>query len=56
MSPIQGVYPGGPVVITLASESEVRGFDPGRGRWIFSEHKNPEYDFLRKGRKAVGPV
>ena len=22
----------------------------------FSERKNPEYDFLRKGRKAVGPV
>ena len=25
-------------------------------RWIFSERKNPEYDFLWKGRKAVGPV
>ena len=22
----------------------------------FSERKNPEYDFLRKGSKAVGPV
>ena len=42
------------MVITLASGSEVRGFDPGRGRWIFSERKNPEYDFLRKGSKAVG--
>ena len=30
--------------------------DSGRGRWIFSERKNPEYDFLRKGSKAVGPV
>ena len=39
-----------------ASRSEVRGFKPGRGRWIFLEHKNPEYDFLRKGIKAVGPV
>ena len=29
------VDPGGPVVIILASGSEVRGFDPGRGRWIF---------------------
>ena len=29
------VDPGGPVVIILASGSEIRGFDPGRGRWIF---------------------
>ena len=50
------VDPGGPVVIILASRSEVRGFDPGRRRWIFSERKNPEYDFLLKGSKAVGPV
>ena len=49
------VDPGGPVVIILASVTEVRGFDPGRGRWIFSERKNPEYDFLPKGSKAVGP-
>ena len=48
--------PGGPVVIILVSGSEVRRFDPGRGRWIFSERKNPEYDFFRKGSKAVGPV
>ena len=43
------------MVIILATGSEVRGFDPGRGRWIFSERKNPEYDFLRKGSKAVVP-
>ena len=36
------VDPGSPVVIILASGSEVRVFDPGRGRWIFSEHKNFE--------------
>ena len=47
---------GGPVVIILASGSKVRGFDPGRGRWIFPERKTPEYDFLRKGSKAVDPV
>ena len=47
---------GGPVVIILASGSEVCAFDPGRGRWIFSERKNPEFDFLRKGSKAVGAV
>ena len=47
---------GGPVVIILTFGFEVRGFDPGRGQWIFSERKNPEYDFLRKGSKAVGPM
>ena len=50
------VDPGGLGFITLASESEVRGFDPGRGGWIFSERKNSEYDFLRKGSKVVGPM
>ena len=45
---------GGLVVIILVTGSEVRGFKSGRGRWIFSERKNPEYDFLRKGSKAVG--
>ena len=46
---------GGPVVIILAPGSEVRGFKPGRGRWTFSEHKNPECDFLRKGTKPWAP-
>ena len=50
------VDPGGPVVIILASGSEVRMFDPGQGQWIFSECKNPEYDFLRKECKAMGLV
>ena len=46
--------PGGPMVIMFATGSEVRGFKPGRDRWFFfSERKNPEYDFLRKGSKAV---
>ena len=39
-----------------ATGSEVRGFKPGRGRWIFSERKNPEYEFIRKGSKSVGLV
>ena len=29
------VDPGGPVVIILATGSEVRGFKPGWGPWIF---------------------
>ena len=44
------------MVIILATGSEVRGFNRGRGRLIFSERKNPEYDFLRKGSKAVEVV
>ena len=52
----QLVDPGSSVVIILASGSEVCEFDLGWGRWVFSERKNPEYDFLRKGSKAVGPV
>ena len=47
---------GGPVVIILATGSEVRGFKPGGVDGFFSERKNPEYDFLLKGSKAVGPV
>ena len=34
------VHPGG-LVIILATGSEVRVFNPGRGGWIFSERKNP---------------
>ena len=55
-TPPYQVDPGGPVVIILASGPEVRGLDPGQGQWIFSERKNPEYYFLRKGSKAVGLV
>ena len=44
------------MVIILATGSECRGFKPGRGLWIFSEGKNPKYNFLRKESKAVGPV
>ena len=51
-----GVDPGGAVVLIFASGAKVRGFNLGRGRWIFSAFKNPEYDFLRMGSKAVGPV
>ena len=47
---------GGPVVIILATGPEVRGFKSGRGSWIFSQRRNPEYDFLRNGSKAVGSV
>ena len=50
------VYPCGLGAIILASGSEVHGFDHGQGRWIFSDRKNPEYDFLRKGSKAMGPM
>ena len=52
----QAVVAGSPVVIILATGSEVCGFKPGWGQWIFSEHKNPEYNFFQEGNKAVGPV
>ena len=48
--------PGGSVVIMLATGSKVRRFKLGQGPWIFSERKSPEYDFLQKGSKAMGPV
>ena len=38
------------------SDLKVRRFKSGRGRWIFSDRKNPEYDFLWKVSKAMGPV
>ena len=53
---MQVVDLGGPVVIILIIGSKFHGFKPGKGRWIFSERKNPKYVFLRKGGKAVGPV
>ena len=45
---------GGLVVSVLTTGPKVRGFDPGRGRWIFKGDKNPEHHFLRRGSKAVG--
>ena len=48
------VDPSGPVFITIATGSEVQRFKSGRGLWIFSERKNPEYDFLWKRSKAMG--
>ena len=50
------VDPGGPAVIILSTGSEVCRFKPGQGQWIFSERENPEYDFLQKESKAVGPM
>ena len=32
------------------------GSNPAGVDGFFSERKNPEYDFLRKGTKAVGPM
>ena len=36
-------------------DPRLAGSNPA-GSMDFSERKNPEYDFLRKGSKAVGPV
>ena len=46
-----------PVVIILATGSEFAGSNSaGVDVFFFSERKNPEYEFIRKGSKAVGPV
>jgi hypothetical protein len=47
---------GGLVVIVVAIDSKFRGFKTGRGRWLFNGDKRPQYDFLRRGSKVVGPV
>ena len=47
---------GGLEVSVLAFGTQVRGFKPGRSRRIFSDEKNPQCAFLRRGRKAVGPM
>ena len=40
----------------LNLSTQVPGFKPGRNRQDFSRRKNPQHAFLRKGRKAVGPM
>jgi len=40
----------------LAFSTQVRGFKPGRSRRILRAKKNPQYAFLRRGSKAVGPM
>ena len=49
----------GPVVSLSYSllESRFAGSNPAEvDEFFFSERKNPKFDFLRKGSKAVGPV
>ena len=47
---------GGLVVSILATGTRVRGFKPGRSRWIFREAENPQYAFLRRGSKRICPM
>ena len=49
------VDPGGLVVIIIVTGTEVRRFKPGGADEFFQSIKNPEYDFLQKGSKAVDP-
>jgi hypothetical protein len=44
------------MVIVLAIGPKVRGFKPGRVRWIFKGDKSPQHTFLRKGSEAVDPM
>jgi hypothetical protein len=50
------VIPSGAVVIMLAIGTKVYRFKPHQEQWLLKGYKNPQYDFLRRGSKAVGPV
>ena len=47
---------GGLLVSMLASGTGVRGFEPGRSRWIFRVYEYPQYAFLRKGSERICPM
>jgi hypothetical protein len=47
---------GGVMISVLAIGPKVRGFNPGRGQWIFNGDKNPQHAFRRIGSKVVGPI
>jgi hypothetical protein len=38
------------MVSVLAIGLEACGFQPGRGRWIFKDDKNPQHDFLWRSK------
>jgi hypothetical protein len=44
------------VVSVLAIGTEVRGFEAGKGWWIFKGYTNPWQAFLRRGSKVVDPM
>jgi hypothetical protein len=44
------------MVSVFAIGPKVRGLKHDRGQWIFNGDKIPQHDFLRRGRKAVGPM
>ena len=50
------IDPGGPVIIILATGSQGSRVQTRPGLMHFSERKNTEYDFLRKGSKAMGSM
>ena len=50
------VDPGGLELSYPPLDQRLSGSIPARVDGFFSERKNPRYDFLRKGSKAVGPA
>jgi hypothetical protein len=52
---IEQVVLGCVMFILLAIGPKVRGFKPGRGRWVFKGDTNPQHVFLRKGIKPSVP-
>jgi hypothetical protein len=55
-SNIHQVVLGGVMVIVLTTVPKVRGFKPGRERWILKGDRNLLHNFLRRGSKAVNPL
>jgi hypothetical protein len=53
---LKRVILGGIIINVFVIGPKVRGFNPGRERWIFKGDKNPQHAFLRRGSKAVGPM
>jgi hypothetical protein len=47
---------GGAVFSVLAIGPKVRGFKPGRGRWIFEDDRSPQHALFKRRTKAVGPM
>jgi hypothetical protein len=45
---------GGVIVIALAIGPKVHRFKPGHEQRVFKGDKNPLYDFIRRGSKAIG--
>jgi hypothetical protein len=44
------------VLCVTTYKSDVARHEPGRGRWIFKDDKNPQHDFFRRESKTIGTM